>query len=456
MAQAEASLTINEKLDTNSQSSHWHVLLATWLGEMFDGMDASIFVLVLFPALSELLNTKSHSIVGLHGSYILATFMVGWAIGGIGFGILADHIGRARTLVYTILLYAIFTGFCAFSHSWQEMAFYRFLVGCGIGGEISIGGVLIAECWKGSSRLHATGIMCSSFGFGYLAASLLNLLIGGFGWRWLFLIGVIPALLTVYVRSKLKEPVQFQLMAEYKKRLRAKPRNELSKEEIELLSFGLPQIFSANNIRKTLLVTALATTAIVGYWAVLSWIPPWINQLVGTAAVKERSLVAISMNIGAIVSALLTGTIVIIFGRRASFGLCFFGALICCLGTFLTTKSYSSALIVWAFFIGFFAVKAFSLLFICVPELFPTKLRATAFGFCIQIGRLVAAAAALLGGQLISAFNGSYAMAAACVSLFYLVGIIAAQYIKTPTEDLLHDNKQMPVQPLIETATSQG
>ena len=418
---------------------------------MFDGMDASIFVLVLFPALSELLNTKSHSVVGMHGSYILATFMVGWAIGGIGFGVLADYIGRARTLVYTILLYAIFTGLCAISHSWQEMAVYRFLVGCGIGGEISIGGVLLAESWQGKSRLHATGIMCSSFGFGYLAASLLNLIVGGLGWRWLFLVGVIPALLTAYIRATLKEPAQYKLVAEYKKRLRAKPRHELTDKEAELLSFSLPQIFNHHNIGKTILVTALASTAIVGFWAVLSWIPPWINQLVGTAAVQERSTVSIALNIGGIISGILAGSTIIIFGRRASFFFCFLGALICCLATFLTTKTYDNALIIWAFFIGFFAVQAFSLLFIYVPELFETKLRATAFGFCIQVGRLTAAAAALLGGQLISAFHGSYAMAAACISLFYLVGIAASVFIKNPTEDLLDDNKRLFPQHLIET-----
>ncbi len=233
-----------------------------------------------------------------------------------------------------------------------------------------------------------------------------------------------------------------------------KPRQELSDKEVELLSFGLPQIFNHQNIGKTILVTALASTAIVGFWAVLSWIPPWINQLVGTAAVNERSIVAISLNIGGIISALLAGSMVIKFGRRASFCFCFLGALICCLGTFLTTNSYSNALIVWTFFIGFFAVMAFSLLFIYVPELFETKLRATAFGFCIQIGRLAAAAAAILGGQLISAFNGSYAMAAACVSLFYLVGIVASAFIKTPKEDLLHDNYHLLPQPLIETVVN--
>jgi MFS family permease len=423
---------------SESESSRWHVLLATWLGEMFDGMDASIFVLVIFPALSELLATKSHSVVGVYASVILATFMLGWAIGGIGFGILADHIGRARTLVYTILLYAIFTGFCAFSHNWQEMAIYRFLVGCGIGGEISIGAVLMAECWRGKSRLHATGLMCSSFGSGYLVASLLNLFLGGLGWRWLFVVGIVPALLTAYIRAKLKEPVQYELMRQYKERLRDKPKAELTVQEAEVLKFTLPQIFQGKNISKTILVTALASTAVVGYWAVLSWIPPWINQLTGTAAVHERSIIAIAQNVGAIMSCLLTGLLVSKLGRRASFCLSFLGALTCCLGMFLTTKAYSDTLLIWAYFVGFFATLVFALLFIYVPEIYETKLRATALGFCIQSGRIIAAVAAITGGQLIGIFGGSYAMAGAVVSLFYLVGIFASLFVKTPTEDLLH------------------
>ncbi len=420
------------------ESSRWHVLLATWLGEMFDGMDASIFVLVIFPALSQLLATKSHSVVGVYASIILATFMLGWALGGIGFGILADHIGRARTLVYTILLYALFTGLCAFSHNWQEMAIYRFFVGCGIGGEISIGGVLIAECWRGKSRLHATGVMASSFGFGYLAASLLNLCLGNLGWRYLFIAGIAPALLTAFIRAKLREPVQFELMREYKQRLRAKAKTELSRDEAEHLQFTLPQIFNGNNIRKTILVTAIASTAIVGYWAVLSWIPPWINQLTGTAAVQERSVVAIALNIGGIASCLLAGLFVVTIGRRASFCLGFSGALISCLGLFLTTKAYSSTILAWVFCVGFFASLVFALMFIYVPEIYETKLRATAFGFSVQSGRIVAALAAITGGQLIGFFGGSYAAAGAVVSLFYLVGIFASLFVKTPTADLLH------------------
>jgi len=419
-------------------SSRWHVLSAAWLGEMFDGMDASIFVLVIFPALSELLATKSHSVVGIYASIILATFMLGWAIGGIGFGILADHIGRARTMIYTILLYAIFTGLCAFSHSWQEMAFYRFLVGCGIGGEISIGAVLVAEGWRGESRLHATGALVSSFSFGYLLAAILNLFLGGLGWRWLFVAGIVPALLAAYIRAKLKEPVQFELMSQYKERLRSKPKAELSATEEEALKFTFPLIFKRDNIAKTILVTALASAAIVGYWAVLSWIPPWINQLTGTAAVQERSVVAIVLNIGGITSSLLAGILVARFGRRASFFASFLGSLICCLGMFLNTKAYSNILLVWVFCVGFFATLVFSMLFIYVPEIYETKLRATAVGFCIQFGRVAAAIAAITGGQLIALFGGSYALAGATVALFSLVGIFASLFVRKPTEDLLH------------------
>jgi MFS family permease len=105
---------------------------------------------------------------------------------------------------------------------------------------------------------------------------------------------------------------------------------------------------------------------------------------------------------------------------------------------FLTTKTFGMPLIGWCFAVGFFAVLIFSLLFIFVPESYDTKLRATAMGFCIQVGRLVAAVAALTGGQLISAFGGSYATAGAMIALFYVVGIVASMFVKTPTEDLLH------------------
>lgn len=413
----------------SASNSRWHVLLATWLGELFDGMDASIFVLVLFPALSELLKTQSHSEVGVIGSAILALFMVGWAVGAVTFGILADYIGRSRTMMVTILLYAICTGLCGLAHNWMELGFYRFLVGCGIGGEISIGAVMLSEYWRGKSRLHAVAALSTSFGSGYLIAALLNFALGSMGWRWLFLAGVAPALVTVYIRAKLKEPEQFQVVQKRKHELRKRPPHELTAEERRLISFTLPRLFDKKNIGRVLVVVGLASTAIVGYWAVLSWIPAWVNQLTGTAAVAERSQTAISMNIGAIIAAAVGGFLIEKMGRRNALRMTFAGALISCLTMFLTVKAFGPVLLGLVFFVGAFATMPFVFLFIYVPELFDADIRGTAFGFSVQLGRLFAACAAIAGGQIIHNFGGSYAAAGSTVALIYVFGFLCTYFM---------------------------
>lgn len=422
------------------ESSQWHVLIAAWLGLMFDGMDATIYVLVLFPALSELLATTSHATIGPYGGVILATFMVGWAVGSIGFGILSDHIGRTKAMVLTILLYAICTGLCACSHSWTELAFYRFLVGCGIGGEQSAGVVLIAESWRGKARLHATGIMMTAFGCGYLLAGALNMWLGHLGWRWLFLAGIVPALLTVYIRAKLKDSMQFQLVQEYKRRFR-KPRTDTTSDSQSGLISPLKQLFTPENRRKVLVVSALSSTAVVGYWSVMAWIPPWINQLTGTLAISERSTATLTMNVGSIIAGVITGTLLILVGRRNTFRIAFVGALVSFISMFLMVKSFGSALLMWAFVVGFFAQLPFNCVFAYAPELFETQIRGTAVGFSVQIGRLMGALGALVGGQLIALFGGSYAMAGSCVALFYLVGIFASFFMPNTTGEVLisHD-----------------
>ncbi len=268
--------------DSNGTKTNLHVLLATWLGELFDGMDASIYVLVLFPAISELIGSSDHSVVGPAGAIVLAVFMFGWAVGAIVFGMIADRIGRSKTMVLTILLYALCTGLCGLAHNWQELSFYRFLVGCGIGGEISIGAVLLSEHWRGKQRLHAVGALCSSFGFGYLIAAALNLIIGSLGWRYLFFAGVVPALMTLYVRAKVPESAQFQKVRDLRLKINKAERFGVSAPLDEKVhGFALLKLFSAKFRTKVLTVSGLATATIIGYWAILSWIPAWINQLTG-------------------------------------------------------------------------------------------------------------------------------------------------------------------------------
>jgi MFS family permease len=412
----------------SAKAVSWQVLAACYFGMVFDGLDASIFGLTLHPCLSELLQTKSGSAIGMHGSYVMATFLFGWMLGAIVFGVIADRFGRAKTLSATVLVYAVFTGLCATSHSWTELAFYRFLVGMGIGGEISIGGVMVAEAWKGNARLYATGALQTGYSVGFLLLSALNLVIGSYGWRWLYVAGIAPALLAFYIRYRLRDSEDAQTVIQYRKKLETDDHKP-DDHESRLLKLPIVELFMPEN-RKTLMVlVALSSTTCIGSFAVLAWLPSWINDLVGHVAVNERSYATLAQNCGAILGAASGGFFVLKFGRKASFRIAFLGAMTSMLCLYLTVQSYGFTLLAWAALSGFFVLAPFTYLFIYVPELFDTRLRATAFGFSIQCGRIFAGLAAILGGQLVAFFGGSFAKAAAALSLVYLVGIIATFFM---------------------------
>ncbi|MCC7531160.1 MAG: MFS transporter [Candidatus Melainabacteria bacterium] len=408
--------------------TRWHALWASWLGCLFDGLDASIFAIVLYPAMSELLKVDAHSTVGYYASFILAAFLVGWALGGLVLGRLADQIGRVKTLILSILVYTIFTGLCALSQSWQEMALYRFFVGFGIGGELSVGAIMLSEHWKGSQRLHALSFMATSWGCGYFAAGLLNWCLGDLSWRYLFAAGIVPALLTLYVRLKLKESEDFKTFKRYREEL--KRRVHLTEEDRAFLSEPLKEILGRENLRALIVVVAITSSGIIGYWSVLSWVPAWINQLTQSAAVYERSLASMVMNAGTIFGAASTGFIILRLGRRATVALGLSLTLICCQGLFLTCRSFGMPLLIWLFFCGFFSIMSAVTICIYVPEIFHTRLCGTAFGVAFNIGRIFGAVAALASGQLIVAFDGSYARAASTVACVYVVGIVASLFIR--------------------------
>src|SRR5215471_4614113 len=186
-------------------SYQWLVLAVAWLGWVFDSMDATIYALVLHPALQDLLSRQtsvpvSPEAIGWYGGIIFSIFLIGWALGGIGFGVLADRIGRTRTLIFTILLYAIFTGMAALSATWWQLALFRFLTALGIGGEWAAGAALVAEVWPEQKRAQAAGLLQSAWAAGFLTAAVVNLLMRECGWRPIFVVGVGPALVALLVR----------------------------------------------------------------------------------------------------------------------------------------------------------------------------------------------------------------------------------------------------------------
>jgi MFS family permease len=353
----------------------WRVLVCACLGWALDIMDGYLYAIILFPAMSDLLATTENAVIGWYGGIVLSIFMIGWALGGLIFGPIADRYGRAKTMALTILVYAGFTGLCATAGSWQELAVYRFMTGLGIGGEWSTGAALIAETWPAKSRAKAAGIMQASGGIGFFLASLLYFFVGPYGWRWVFALGVLPAVVAFYIRKSLK---------------------------------------------------GLAVIATFGYQGAIQWVPSWVSALLlaqgPRAVIAQVSLVTSVLNGGGIVGCLCFPLIADRWGRKTALTIYFWGASIAVPLTFFLVQDYSLAVLISPL-VGFFGAGVFTGFAVYLPELFPTAIRATAQGFCYNFARFFSAAAPFVTGAMVSA-HGSFARAITVIGLIYLLGLI--------------------------------
>ncbi len=399
---------------------HWLVLFVAWLGWVFDAMDATIYALVLHPALHDLLpgtagGPPSLEAIGWYGGIVFSIFLVGWAIGGIGFGILADRFGRTRTLIFTIVIYAVFTGLAALSKTWWHLALFRFLTALGIGGEWAAGAALVAEVWPEEKRTRAAGLLQSAWAAGFLVAALVNLALRQQGWRWLFVVGVAPALVAIGVRLWVKEPDRWV------------KAHELERQTGQSRSQRLAALFQPKYRRATLVGSGLALVAVFGLWGATNWAPTLVRSLPSLQGCSPATLTSyvsyatMMLNVGALAGYLSFGPLADRFGRRAAFALMCSGSLVLLPLTFLTPRSYLQVLLLLPV-LGFFNNGIFSGFPIYLPELYPTALRATGAGFCFNAGRILAAAAPFLTGALV-AILGNFGRAASAIALIYLVGI---------------------------------
>ena len=400
----------------------WRVLLVAWLGWVFDSMDATIYAIVLHPALHDLLQTASGSSpvsdsdIGWYGGIIFSIFLVGWAIGGVLFGVLADYIGRTKTLILTILIYAVFTGLAALSDTWWHLALYRFLTALGVGGEWASGAVIVAEVWPEEKRAKAAGILQSAWAAGFFLAAAVNLLLRGYGWRVLFLVGILPAFVAILIFLWVKEPERWA-------KARSKELMTGAAQPVKLL-----ELFRGELRRPTLVGSVLAFVAVFGLWGATNWTPTLIGALPDMRGLDARALepyksyAIMALNGGALIGYLSFGALADRFGRRPVFALMCAGSLVMLPITFLTPHAYVQVLLLLPL-LGFFNNGIFSGFPIYLPELYPTRLRATGAGFCFNAGRVLASGGPFLTGYLVTSL-GSFGRAASAVSLIYLVGLL--------------------------------
>ena len=398
-------------------SISWLALVSGFLGWMFDAMDLNVFTLVLFPSVAQLTGSTNGAEIAQVGGYIMAAKLFCWGIGGIVFGVVADRIGRTRTMVITILMYSVFTGLSGLAQSWTQLAILQAFAGFGIGGEWAAGTALIAETWPEKSRARAMQVVQMAFAFGFLLAALDNLLLGPVSWRWVLAAGALPAVITLGVRSFVPEPQRWL-------RVRKDPAVAAM-----TASRTFSTLFSPELRRGTIIGVLVSSAMMIGSWGGLTLLPSWIQQLVrasgggpaaGTQAVSQAFML---MMAGAVLGYLTLVFLCDVIGRRWSYFLFVSGSLMVSAWVF-TQVTDLPTLIWWMPLFGYFVIGGFGTFAAYLPELFPTRVRASGQGFCWNAARCATAIGPMAGGVLVGTF-GSFPAAALSTAVFYVVGMVA-------------------------------
>ena len=407
---------------------------------MFDGYEGYALVLVMTSAVHELLTPDRRVSIPLYAGGSLAATMLGWAIGGVAAGVMADYLGRRRTLMLSVLCYAVFAGLTALAWGYSSLLICRFFTGIGLGAEWGPGAAIVAEYWPAKSRGRAGAILHAAYGVGLLAASgawaLLNPL-GPSAWRFMFLIGVLPALLLLYIRRHVDDPALWlaasQNRQEAWKRLAA---GSASPEDRASTRFTLAQVFSTSTLRRrVMLLLLMSISTVVGFWSAATWVPEYAAQVVSDTKSQfhlPAASAALLFSAGAIVGYIVLGVLADTLGRKPTIWLYYLGALIVSLCLFLRAHD-RFVLIPLVAGSGFFTSAQFAWMTIYLPELFPTRVRGTAMSLVFDSSRILAALGPLLAGWLSSSLGG-IGTAAATMSLIYVIGLIVTPFAGTETK----------------------
>jgi MFS family permease len=431
---------------------HWFVFIVAALGWLFDCLDQQLFNLARVPAMNALLKPGQN--VAEYGGYATSIFLIGWATGGLTFGVLGDRIGRAKTMMWTILIYSLCTGLSALSQGFWDFAFYRFITGLGVGGEFAVGVSLLAEVMPNRARPYALGLLQGLSAVGNISAALIGLAFGnleqsgaikiGSGWRWMFVVGAIPALMAVVVRARLKEPEAWQAAK--------------SAGTARLGSYA--ELFGNPRWRKNAIVgLLLAFSGIVGLWGIgffsidltrsvfqKSFVAQGVpaEQIPGMLT-KWAAITSMMLNVGAFIGMYIFSVVTQKIGRRPTFAIAFILAMLSTAMVFWYLNDLSQ--IFWMIpIMGVCQLSLFAGYAIYFPELFPTHLRSTGTSFCYNVGRFVAASGPAVLGLLTSKVYSGYPepmrYAGVTMCLIFLLGLIVLPFApETKGQPLPSDEK---------------
>ncbi len=425
----------------------WWILIIATLGWLFDTMDQRIFVLARSRALAEVLGPQSSpESVKFYGSIATAFLLIGWATGGLIFGTLGDRLGRAKTLMITVATYSFFTGISALSVSWWDFTLYRFLTGLGVGGAFAAAVTLVAEVMPDRARPHALGILQAMSAIGNILGSLIGFVFlpislnlgwtflpeGMFhGWRLMFCMGIIPAILCVFILATVREPEAWVAA-----RRAAREARERGEPAVKLGSWR--ELWGDPRWRhNTIIGVTLVLAGAIGLWGIGFWSPELIRDNVLAGATKEHqdrvsSIATALQDVGAFFGILAYTWMTAYFGRRSAFAASFLLAFAVTAGVFGFVNRE------WQIYfatpiLGFATLAPFGGYAIYLPELYPTRLRSTGTGFCYNVARYLTAVGVFSMGSLTVVFaylgvGEPFRWAAMSVALIYILGIVVLRW----------------------------
>jgi len=389
-------------------SYHWFVFIVASLAWLFDCLDQQLFILARNSAMKALLppgwDPKEY------GGYATSIFVAGWATGGLIFGSVGDRIGRAKTLTICVLIYSVCTGLSAFSKGWVDFAIFRFVTGLGVGGVFGLAVALVADTLPDSARAGALGTLQALSAVGNVMAGLISMYMGhlevvkaiepGTAWKYMFIVGALPAFLCVFIQMRLKEPEKW---------VHARAAGKITGVKFGSYTALLGDV----RWRKSaLLGMVLCVSGVIGLWGIGFFSPELVGEVMGRSLLAEGVPAeqiagqkaiwigwnSIVQNLGAFAGMLLFTKLAQKLGRKPAFSLAFVAALIATVGFF---QFFNSRADMWmSAIMGGCQLALFAGFAIYLPELFPTSLRSTGTSFCYNVGRFVAASGPFTLGKL--------------------------------------------------------
>ncbi len=416
--------------------SQWNTLLATNLGWLFDGYELYALILTIGVALHQLLDASQYVRIPAYAGFIIATTLLGWGVGGMIGGILADYIGRKRTMMLAILAYSLMTGLSAVAWSWESFAVLRFIVGVAIGSEWATGTSITAELWPDKARGRGAGLMQCGLGIGFFAASLIWVFVAPHGpnaWRFMYLIGVVPGLFTLWIRRGIPESAVWERTDKRRKAATARKKGggKLDAADHALTRFTLVELFADPVVLRRLVFTflmSLSTT--LAWWAIASFVPPYVASVAAKAGLPGpvwAGYTGMAYNAAAIVGYIGLGFLADIYGRKPVVLVFYALSLVMTPVLFLWTHDLNLLLLAAAVN-GFFTLGQYSWMPVWLPELFPTSVRATGVAFAFNAPRFIAFIGPMIAGTLIADFGG-YGNMAVAFSFAYVVGFVATLFL---------------------------